>query len=160
MKFQEFNNSRVYIGVHFNPLQSQKLSEWVASLGIKAVSPSELHSSILVSVDSDLTYDNFEPNTNINVPIDLSQAKFEIFPMSDRGTVSTSTGKALVITVASEWLVKRRIEIQKRYRIKSSSYQPHITLSYDWDKSLDITSLKLPISQLMIVAEYKQHLKS
>ena len=69
MKLQEINNSRIYVGVHFDPSQSQKLSDWVTSLGIKAVIPADLHSSILVSVDSDLTYDNFEPNTNLNVPM-------------------------------------------------------------------------------------------
>ena len=138
MKFQEFNNSRVYISTQFDLLQSKKLSEWVSSLGIKAISPADLHSSILVSVDSKLTYDNFEPNTNLNIPINLRLAEFKIFPMSTRGTMPSSTGEALVVVFDSPWLVNRRIEIQKLYGIKSSSYKPHITLSYDWDSELGI----------------------
>lgn len=162
MKLQEFNSHRVYIAAQFDPLDSQQLIDWTNSLGIKAINSADLHSSILVSVDSNLTYENFKPNTNLHVPIDLTYSKLEIFPMSNRGTVPSSTGQALVITFDSDWLVNRRIEIQKQYGITSSSYRPHMTLSYDWDSGLgiDLNSLELPIDEIIIISEYKEQLKS
>lgn len=162
MKLQEFNSHRVYIAAQFDPLDSQQLIDWTNGLGIKAINSADLHSSILVSVNSNLTYENFEPNTNLNIPIDLNQAKLEIFPMSNRETMPSSTGQALVITFHSDWLVNRRLEIQKHYGIVSSSYKPHMTLSYDWDSGLgiDLNSLELPIDEITIISEYKEHLKS
>lgn len=142
-------NKGLYVAVQFNENTKDNIQEFIRKYKIPSgIEREDTHCTLIYST----VYDDVQINEEIE----------EYCSPKELIVFDTRDGKrALVISLNSDYLENRHIEIMKDSKLvyDYDKYIPHITLSYDIGNYTIPEDIVFPKDDFLIIGEYKEDLK-
>lgn len=138
----------IFSAVKFDKKTTQKIVEFQKINNVKnPISQKDLHTTIIFSPDKYILDYPIEKHLDIKAKV----VGFEKWRMNNGNY-------CLVVLLDCDFLNERFEKLSKQFGIKNpyDEYKPHVTLSYDVPKYMNVSNLKDNIGELRIISEYVQ----